>query len=256
MKRIIKHVAMGMSCFVFLSCADNEPRTITVSEEVIVEIVADLAILDVQYRATSKSKMDVLKQLSLNLPNIQNDLLALEGIKHISIETSEATIAAIPSKTCLAKYSNLIEDLYDLDELERICQNTEYYSSVNLTVSVIPAEMAGNVLSYAFEQGAVEVSLNEFVISDKEAAMQMVKSEAARKTRISAEEIAKASGVRILELHKLSFRGNSHFNDNYDGDEVIVTGSRIKQSSYTLELKPTVKKIKTRVTATFSVTEK
>jgi len=251
----IKQLALTMSCFLFLSCTDNEPRTITVSEEVTVEIVANMAILDVHYSVSSNSKMGALKKLSENLPNIQNDLKELEGVEYIRIETSDATIGAIPSKDCLEKYSNLIADLYDLDELERICQNTEYRASIRLTVSLRPAELAGNILSYSFEHGAVEVSLDEFIISDREAAMKTVKAEAARKTRVSAEEIAKASGVRITGLQKLSFRGDSHFDDNYEFDEIVVTGSRIKQPSYTIELKPTVEEIKTRVTATFSVSE-
>lgn len=243
-----------------MSCSKAEPNTLTVSAKVELDVMPDAAIVNVYLSEQGKSREIVLETLVAKHKALREDLSAHDGIISISFEADEVSLRPVASAECAQAILNKVGEYADFEEIYQaydLCPDKEYQADMDLSVTVSPPQAAGTVLSYTLLNDAAHAELDRFTLLDVQAARQSAKSAAAGKVRIIAQEIADQSEVKLGALSKLSFRGDRHFTDYDENDEVVVTGSRIKvvQETLRLDIDPKMITLSETVTATFVISE-
>jgi len=249
---------------VLTACQNKvDEETLTISAEVTMMVPADTAELRVGIYATAPTRKAAVEKIVAEHNLIKDDLPLIDGISSIVFQAEEIVIQEIPDQDCATElYKNLPEysDLDDLLEYYELCPDTAFSAQIDMGIMVQPAQLVGDVIGYATLSEATAINLYGFKINDMETARNNAKAEAAGKIRSVAQNVADKTGVSLGKITKLSFRGDTHFTDGLsddDSDEIVVTGSRIKEprDTVTLDIDPELIEIRERVTATFEISD-
>lgn len=267
MRRVLSEVALAfVIVFGVSSCNKAGPNTITVSAEMTLDVPADAVFVHASIFVDGESLEEVLKALVQEHKVLKSDLPKLPKVEALRVESSDIKIRRIPTQECLESLLGRLPDYTDAEDIldyYEMCPSVKYRAFLSMDIRVQPPQAVGGVIALTALSESVDMELGRFAVIDMQAARRDAKAAAASRIRDFASDVAGNSGVQLGEMTKLTFRGDTHFVDNIidssleDGDEIVVTGSRIKYvtEEVTLDLEPKMIEIKERVVATFEISE-
>ena len=100
-----------------------------------------------------------------------------------------------------------------------------YHARNTVTVRIRDVEKASDYLTTLFEAGANTVSGPHFTLSDSAAAMRAARADAVSEAKVEAEAYAEAFDMRVVQVLRVSERGQSA-----QYNPIVVTGSRVGAS--------------------------
>jgi uncharacterized protein YggE len=114
------------------------------------------------------------------------------------------------------------------------CPVLAWFATSELTLEGMPAERAGDAISLASELGATTARLDDYSLSSPEALRAEANRAAFADAQVQAERLSQASGRRLVGILRIQDPSAPRYGDNVgeamDIDEVVVTGSRIRQA--------------------------
>lgn len=267
MRRFITHFSLASILILSAAaCEKAEPNTITVSAEMTLDVPADAVFVHASIFVDGDSREEVLKNLVAEQKILRSDLPKLPKIEALRIESSDIKIRRVPTQKCLESLLGRLPEYTDAEDIldyYELCPSVKYRASLDMDIRVQPPQAVGGVIALTGLSDSIDTDLGRFVIVDMQTARRDAKAAAASRIRDFAADVADKSGVKLGEMTKLTFRGDTHFVDDIinsnlgDDDEIVVTGSRIKYvtEEVTLEFEPKMIEIEERVVATFKISE-
>ncbi|MBU3935001.1 SIMPL domain-containing protein [Patescibacteria group bacterium] len=165
----------------YKSTPGNQPREITISGEGKVYVIPDIATVQLGVTNEGDDISVIVQENTETMNNILEDIKGL-GIDEKDIKTTQ--------------YS--IYPRYDWTRGERIFKG--YTITQQINIKIRDFSKIGDVLSKGTENGANLVGDLQFAIDDQEKVRQKAREEAIAQAKIKAENIAKASGLKIVKI--------------------------------------------------------
>jgi hypothetical protein len=155
------------------------------------------------------TQAEALEKLKLELDAARQAANDFASLETLAMEASEIVVEALPEPDCP----------YEGYRSEVRCPTIGYVATVGLDLKGTPALEAGNLISLLTEEVSGQVMLKQFYVVDEAAAKTQATAEAIEEARISAEQIAKASGLAVgalLEVRPRNTGGYYGTGEQYD----------------------------------------
>ncbi|MBU4205073.1 SIMPL domain-containing protein [Patescibacteria group bacterium] len=165
----------------YRSIPGNQPREITVSGEGKVYATPDIATVQLGVTNEGDDISVIVQKNTETMNSILKDIKDL-GIDEKDIKTTQYSLSP----------------RYDWIKGERVFKG--YIITQQINVKIRDFTKIGDVLGTGTENGATLVGDLSFSIDDPEKARQEAREEAIAKAKIKAENIAEASGLKIIKL--------------------------------------------------------
>lgn len=228
------------------ACAgETERQTITVRGVGIIETEPDRFTAGMTVVQSAQTSVEALERASAQLAELDDRLRRLEGLEWIEITTSEAAIAPVFNDEDCRSYTRPAG-----------CRPDGYQVTVALAVEASPADLAGNLLSYASELGARNSRLSGFSVSDPEQQYEMARLAAVEDAHRQAAILAGALDMGILDPTLISY------GDEYrrtppvpmiDYDHTVSEIMPLESPSAELNLSPSPRVVREEVVVEFEL---
>ncbi|MAK61771.1 MAG: hypothetical protein CMK09_12390 [Ponticaulis sp.] len=189
-----------------------QPGSVTVSATASVEVEPDKFTVYVVFEDSSGTGAGSIEGLTGALPEFRDAMASFKGLESYEIATRSVSVQKAQINKCTTNsYSN---EQFDPD-----CIVEEFKTVYDLSISGSPAEIGGNVVSFAIEKGANSARLGGFQVSDREAALAEANRKAVKLALDKAELLAEAAGMKLGAVEVLSdgtqpYRNNSTSESN------------------------------------------
>lgn len=183
----------------------------------------DTFTVDATIRGRGATQNEALRSLA----NAQGRLIdawpKLEGLSRGRVTTGAIALDTLHDPEC--------EQNARRDEE---CAILAWFATSDLTLEGMPAERAGDAISLASELGATTARLDDYSLSSPEALRAEANRSAFADAQVQAERLSQASGRRLVGILRIQDPSTPRYGDNVgeamDIEEVVVTGSRIRQA--------------------------
>lgn len=166
------------------------------------------------------TQAEALRALSMAQARIMDALPRLDGLTHAVLTTGNIGIHPITDQDCERRAGR-----------NEACPALGYRAGAGIKFEGAPANRAGNAISLASELGASQAALDEYALGDQAALREQANRAAFLDARRQAEMLAQASGSRLVRIVRIQ-DPSARYDDatNTEVDEIVVTGSRIRQA--------------------------
>ncbi|MBL4539859.1 MAG: SIMPL domain-containing protein [Oceanicaulis sp.] len=227
MKQLILPALM-LASPLLAACEPETPRTVTVTAEGWAVEPAHYAVVELYIGARAETRAGALEQAQALFTTLEEQLPQLDGLESFDLRTQELDI----QQDCPRGQNRTIF-------VGAPCDALAYVVSQDITITLSPVRLAGNMASLANELGVLNVELGHFVSADAEALRRAAAQHAFTNARESAAMMAEASGLELGEI--ISIQPS---NDYYrpppmpsEPQAIVVTGQRLTPASQ-LEIAP------------------
>ncbi|MDG5487470.1 SIMPL domain-containing protein [Sphingomonas sp. BGYR3] len=190
---------------------DRRAPGITVIGSGTIRTAPDLARLSIAFRQDGTSPDDASRKLATRIAAVQS---VLRGLDPTTVTyTSEIALRTVRNGKCtgntVGSDSMMAVEMALDDALAAMADGTDensdngpcrivgHMASASMTAEMTAVEKAGTAAGVARREGADAVRLNEFALKDPQAASRAGLLAAIADARSKAEELARASGVRL-----------------------------------------------------------
>lgn len=218
----------------YIGRSDQQIYTITISGEGEVTATPDIAEVTL---GVQTEKRDVAQAQAENTEQMNK---IIEGLKGVGIDKDDI-------KT--TNYNIYPNYDYSSESGRRLLG---YVVSQNVRVKIRDLEKISDVLSFAAESGANNVSGLSFTIDEPEDLRQQAREEALLNAKEKAESLAKIAGVklgRLVSFHENSYGGDVYYAKSFALDEAVGLGGGGAAPS----IEPGSQDILVNVTVTYEV---
>lgn len=243
----MKNLSLAATCllaFGIVGCQAEAPQTITVEAVGRSSTPATHAVIDLEISARRESRAEALVDIESIYQRLDDRLPQMEGLETYQVHTTSLDLRQVcPS----------IEGYNHRAINTGACDGAFYTASQSLELTISPAESAGNLISFANELGALEASIEDFIIPDRTELMRSASRSAVENARQSAELMAHASGMELGRIRALNpFNEYRAYFVSDPDDSIAVTGNLIMPTQ-TLEIAPDDVVVSQRVTVIFDL---
>lgn len=181
----------------------------------------DTFTVDASVRGRGATQQEALRELAAAQGRLIEAWPKLEGLSHGRVTTSSIALDTLHDPEC--------EENARRDEE---CPILAYFATSALTLVGLPAERAGDAISLASELGATTARLDEYSLSNPEALRAEANRAAFADAQAQAARLSEASGRRLVRILRIQDPTAPRYGADQDMeiDEVVVTGSRIRQA--------------------------
>lgn len=219
MERFVFAVVSLGSAMTLSGCLPGEtPNHIVVEASVLEEFSPDAYIINGTIRSRDKNNIETIRDLSKTFDVLREILVTIDGVETIEVLQTDLGISPVYNSDCQARQE------YSDGE---VCPVEGFFGNLDLSVTVAPASVAGNVFSAMSQIGVEEVTLGEPQLFDPKKAQEIVIRRAVEKARADAESIAKAAGATVVGPIKIQ-RGQNFrdvFRNLFNSDAVVTVNN-------------------------------
>lgn len=182
--------ASSVPNYIQVETVNNAERTITIQASETVKIVPDMTVI--VYGVNTEDK-DAAACQQMNSQKVAKVLEYLEsqGVEESSIATSDFSLNPV----------------YDWSGSKRVL--TGYEMRTQVTVSDVPMEQAGALISQAVDAGANEIISVDYFSSKYDEAYREALEKAVNQAKTKAETMAHAEGCQVVDVVSMEEYGSS-----------------------------------------------
>ncbi|HEX8662172.1 MAG TPA: SIMPL domain-containing protein [Brevundimonas sp.] len=176
--------------------------------------------VDAGVRGRGANQQEALRALAAAQGRLIEAWPKLEGLQRGRVTTGDIALDTLHDPDC--------EENARRDEE---CPILAYFATSALTLEGVPAERAGDAISLASELGATTARLDEYSLSNSDDLRAQANRAAFADAEAQAARLSEVSGRRLVRI--LRIQDPTAPRSDYDAqeiDEVVVTGSRIRQA--------------------------
>lgn len=176
--------------------------------------------VDAGVRGRGASQQEALRSLAAAQSRLIEAWPKLEGLQRGRVTTGDIALDTLHDPNC-AENARRDEE----------CPIVAYFATSALTLEGVPAERAGDAISLASELGATTARLDEYSLSNSDDLRAQANHAAFADAQAQASRLSEASGRRLVRI--LRIQDPTAPRSDYDAqeiDEIVVTGSRIRQA--------------------------
>lgn len=196
-------------------------------------------------RGRGATQNDALRSLADAQARLIEAWPRLEGLRRGKVTTGDIALDTLHDPEC--------EENARRDEE---CPILAYFATSALTLEGMPAESAGDAISLASELGATTARLDDYSLSNSEELRAEANRAAFADAQLQAERLSQASGRRLVRILRIQDPSAPRYGDSFgeatEIDEVVVTGSRIRQA-VTITVAPEPVETTARVIVVFEI---
>ncbi|KQW83155.1 hypothetical protein ASC65_07465 [Brevundimonas sp. Root1279] len=216
--------------------------TIVVRGEGRVEAMPDTFAMSAQVVGRGATQSEAVRQLALSQTTVTDAVSRLQGLTAAEVTTGLPAVTPTYSGECA-------RDTHDK------CTPSGYVAVLEVTLEGMPAERGGDAVSLAAERGAQSVRLTRLFLADETGQRSQAARVAFTDARRQAEDIATASGQRIVRVAKVASPDRQRIYGLYNEAEVDAyygaTGYFTPETS--LDLSPDAVSISSSLEVTFEI---
>lgn len=176
--------------------------------------------VDAGVRGRGATQQEALRSLATAQDRLLEAWPRLEGLQRGRVTTGDVALDTLHDPDC--------EENARRDEE---CPILAYFATSELTLEGVPAERAGDAISLASELGATTARLSEYSLSHPEELRAQANRAAFADAQTQANRLSEASGHRLVRILRIQDPTAPRSDgDATEIDEVVVTGSRIRQA--------------------------
>lgn len=177
--------------------------------------------VDASVRGRGATQQEALRSLAGAQSRLIEAWPTLEGLERGRVTTGDIALDTLHDPEC--------EENARRDEE---CPILAYFATSALTLEGAPAERAGDAISLASELGATTARLDEYSLSNAEELRAQANRAAFADAQTQADRLSEASGRRLVRILRIQDPSAPRYDDSeaMEIDEVVVTGSRIRQA--------------------------
>ena len=181
----------------------------------------DTFTVDASVRGRGATQQEALRSLSVAQARLIEAWPRLDGLERGRVTTGDIALDTLHDPEC--------EENARRDEE---CPILAYFATSALTLEGVPAERAGDAISLASELGATTARLEEYSLSNPEQLRAEADRAAFADAQVQANRLSEASGRRLVRILRIQDPSAPRYDgqEAQDIDEVVVTGSRIRQA--------------------------
>lgn len=179
----------------YRSIPGNQSRELTVSGEGKVYVVPDIATVQLGVATEGMEISEIVQKNTEQMNKILQEVKAL-GVEEKDIKTTQYSLSPY----------------YDWVKGERIFRG--YTITQQITVKIRDFTKIGSILNAGTENGATLIGDLSFGIDDPEQVRQEAREEAIAQARTKAENIAKASGLKLVKVLNVQESSYPYYYDN------------------------------------------
>lgn len=223
----------------------QDTKQVAVSAKAKIEVAPDAFRMSATLRSRADNQNDAMAEFSQSLDRLTNQLPQMEGLTSVKVEPSALQVQPVFERACANGRR------YDSREA---CPIAGFIVETSISIEGSPAEVAGNVFSFASELGAEEVFFDEYFLLDSSTAERDAEQQAFEKAQDKARRLATSANVTLLGPIRIS-------EDSPRGpmqrfavaeDVIVVTGSRLTPRNI-LSITPPPITIEREVSVTFAI---
>ena len=211
--------------------ATRETPTIAVVGRAEVSAPPDQFKLEATVRGRGRTQVEALRGLADQQRTLSETLPALEGLTRTVVTTGEIRVEPRYDPACTAnEYAD-----------QRDCAIIGFEAGSSFILLASPAERGGDAVSLAAELGVDRAQLEEYGLADPAALQERANRAAFADAERQARMLADASGRRLLRIQRIQdprVRFSTAEGFSTDDDDVVVTGSRVRRPTVSVEVAP------------------
>ena len=242
MRMIIGAVVLlaGLSSVANGQAVSDQPK-IVVDGYGEVKTIPDVATISYTIRGEGTTSDDAVRAMVAAGQRIESDLRHIDP----AIEPKTSEVGVDPAKNHACDGEN-----YDADsQLSKgACAVVGYIANQKVTVRTTAVKDSGTMVGLAARGGGYEARINDFDLSDARPAMAQAISLALADAQAKAAALAAGSRVALGPIVTISTVGSR------DGQDIVITGSRIQRSNAGFSTPVTVNMNAERITTGATVT--
>ena len=206
-----------------------------------VKSVPDVATISYTLRGEGATSDDAVRAMVASGQRIETSLRAIDA--GVEPKTSEVRVSPAKGYSCGGERG-------DPDDLlsKGACSVTGYIANQRVTVRTSAVKDSGTMVGLAARDGAYEVRINGFDLSDPRPAKAQALSAALADAQSKAAALAAGTRVTLGPVVTISTVGDRNVND------IVITGSRIPARNVGFATPVTVNMNAERITTTATVT--
>lgn len=175
--------------YIQVETVNNAERTITIQASETVKIAPDMAVIVYGVSTEDKDAGACQQKNSQSVAKVL-EYLKGQGIEETSIATSDFSL----------------DPMYDWSGSRRVL--TGYEMRTQITVSDVPMEQAGALISQTVDAGANEIISVNYLASGYDEAYQEALAKAVNQAKTKAETMAHAEGYQVVEVVSMEEYGD------------------------------------------------
>ena len=227
----------------------QERTTVVVVGEGQAETPPDRFVLDAEIEGRGADQAEAVRRMTESHTTVSDAVTRLRGLTSVEVTTGLPEVTPIYESGCNpAAFGRGAP-----------CPINGYVASMALNLEAGPAERAGDAVSIAAERGARSVRLSRYALSDEAAAQRNALRDAYADARRQAEDIAAASGGRIVAVVRADAtpdnrRTSALIGANFiDPDSDWVSYAEAQSPTTGISVSPEPIRTVRRLTVTFAV---
>lgn len=227
------------------ACEPEAPRTVTVTAEGWAVEPAQYAVVEFHIGARAGTQAEALEQAQALFTTLNSELPQLEGMESFILSTQDLDI----QQYCPGAQNRIVYR-------GAPCEAEGYVVTQRITITMSPADLAGNMASLANELGAADASIYDFLANDAESVDRRALQDALANAQHSANALAEASGLELGEIISIQpAYGHVDVRPRRVDEEPILVTAQMRAPAQELDISPADIRAGSQITVVFELVD-